>query len=223
MLGEFRVRVMDMETKDIITLGLSGSSFILSFAAIYLSHFRRAKITASLGPNIHIYYYPPKMVGIYLPVVFYNNSPTKGIVRKTFLEITDTNENNFALGWRTSNEIDKNNNYIEKGPAAPFKLDGYEAVTNALQFSWYNEIGAPELKFLEGSYVLRLHIWTSESLRPNATVIERFDISEEVATIMVTKLREGDTTTRFFPLAGKGLISFATGRQEVDFANLPSP
>jgi hypothetical protein len=218
LMGDYK-----LEAKDIVTLSLSGSSFALSLLAIYLSHFRRSKISASLGPNIHLYYFPPNMLGIYLPVVFYNNSPTRSIVHKVFLEISDTKDNNFALSWLTSNEIDKANNYIEKGPAAPFKIDGYEAITNALQFAWHNFPGIDELQFLEGDYTARLHVWTSTRLRPDVAVTERFEINVENAKVLAENRAKEINTTRFFPLSGKGIISFTTGNEPVDFANLATP
>lgn len=211
-----------MDKKDIATLILSGSSFVLSILAIYLSHFRRAKISAAIGPNIHLYYYPPNMLGVYLPVVFYNSSPTKSIIHKVFLEICDTNENNFALSWQTSNEIDKENNYIEKGKAAPFKVDGYEAISNGLQFVWYNHEGIPELEFLEGDYIARLHIWTSTRTRPDVTVTERFTIVAENAEVLANNRRDEIAKTRFFPMSGKGLISFTRGKKPIDFTELPT-
>lgn len=212
-----------MDIKDVLTISFTFIGLIVSLTTLYLTQFRRAKITASLGPLIHIYYYAPDRCGIYLPVVFHNQSPTKAIVYQAFLELEDTHGNNFALKWLTSNDINKEINYSERGPAAPFKIDGFEAISNALLFMWHNHPSIQSLEFLEGSYQSKLHIWTSDRIRPDVTVIERFDIDKELATIMADKKRTGDNTTRFFPLAGKGMISFATGRGPVDFAHLPQP
>lgn len=212
-----------MDKKDILTISFTFIGLIVSLTTLYLTQFRRAKITASLGPSIHIYYFAPDVSGIYLPTVFHNRSPTKAIIYQVFLELEDTNGNNFALKWLTSNDIDKNANYSERGPAAPFKIDGFEAISNALQFVWHNHPGIHHLEFSEGSYQSKLHIWTSDQTRPEITVVERFDINAEIAQIMADKKRAGDNTTRFFPLAGKGMISFTTGREPIDFANLPRP
>jgi hypothetical protein len=212
-----------LDKKDIFTISFTFIGLIISITALYLTQFRRAKITASLGPSIHIYYYPPDRCGIYLPAVFHNRSPIKAIVYQAFLEIEDTRGNNFALKWLTSNDIDKEINYSERGPAAPFKIDGYEAISNALQFLWINGSQLHRLEFLEGSYRIRLHIWTTNRLRPDVSVEERFDVDEELASVMDAKRKTGGNTTRYLPLAGKGMISFTTGQEPIDFANLPQP
>lgn len=212
-----------MDTKDVLTISFTFIGLVVSVTTLYLTQFRRAKITASLGPLVHIYYYESDRCGIYLPVVFHNQSPTKAIVYKAFLELEDASGNNFALKWLTSNDIDKSINYSERGPAAPFKIDGFEAISNALLFMWQNHPTIQQLEFLEGSYRSKLHIWISDRVRPDVTVTERFDIDEELAAIMAEKKRTGDNTTRYFPLAGKGMISFSTGKNPVDFAHLPQP
>lgn len=212
-----------MDIKDILTISFTFIGLVISLTTLYLTQFRRAKITASLGPLIHIYYFAPDRCGIYLPVVFHNQSPTKAIVYQAFLELEDTDGNNFALKWLTSNNIDKDINYSERGPAAPFKIDGFEAISNALLFMWHNYPTTQSLEFLAGSYQCKLHIWTSDRIRPDVTVTERFDINEELAQIMADKKRTSDNTTRFFPLAGKGIISFGTGKNPIDFAHLPQP
>jgi hypothetical protein len=208
-----------IENKDLITIGFTGLGLFISLTTLYLTQFRPAKITASLGPNIHIYYHPPDGVGIYLPVVFHNRSPTKAIIYKVFLEITDTAGQHFALKWLTSNIIDKENNYIEKGPSAPFKIDGFEAVSDALQFMWFNS-NPVQLNFLEGNYCIKLHIWLSGKLRPSVTVTEHFNVSHELADIMKQKKQSGENTTRFFPLTRMGMISFSTGYKPIDFTQV---
>lgn len=211
-----------MELKDIITLGLSGSSFAISLTALYLSNFRRANITASLGPTIHIYYYPPDQTGIYLPIIFHNQSPTKAIIYKLFLEVRNPRDNNFALSWQNKIQISTKNEYKVLDGAAPFKIDGFEAVSTAYQFMWYNSATA-ELRFDEGDYEIRLHVWLSEQKRPNIVVCERFDIDASLAGLMATALKRNDNNTRIIALAGKGIISFSTGTAPIDFANIPTP
>ena len=190
-----------VEGKDIFTIVVSSLSLIISMASLYLSNFRRPKTSAEIGPFIHIYYHPPDQTGFYLPVVFHNNSPTKAIVYKAFLEIIDTNGRHFALRWLTSNSIDKEMNYTETGAAAPFKMDGYEAKSDVLQFAWHNHPDLENLEFVEGSYEVTLYVWTANRTKPNISITERFDISKELAEIMHEKRSTGDNTTRYFPLA----------------------
>ncbi|SEM73617.1 hypothetical protein SAMN05443254_103479 [Bradyrhizobium sp. OK095] len=170
---------------------------------------------------IHLFYIVPSQPTVFLPVVFHNSSPTKAIIYKVFLEIEDTNGNHFALKWIGSVKIDLKNNYADTEVAGPFKIDGYETIPNALRFFWFNAEGGPQLDWLEGDYGLKLHVWTSDSVSPDYSTTDKLHIDADVAKIMADKKVTSDNTSRYLPLAGKNLLSFATGKNPVDFRNLP--
>jgi len=170
---------------------------------------------------IHIFYVKPTEPTIFLPVVFHNDSPTKAIVYKAFLEIEDTKGDHFALKWIGSVRIGLSNNYTDTELSGPFKIDGYETIPNALRFFWFNGEHIPQLDWLEGDYFMKLDIWTSASVTPDHSVSDKFHIDHEIAKIMAEKKAKSDNTSRFFPLAGKGLISFSTGNKSVDFSKAP--
>jgi hypothetical protein len=206
-----------METKDIVSVGFSSISLILSIGTLYLTQFRPPNVTVSTGPMIHIFYVKPEEPTIFLPVVFHNASPTKAIVYKAFLELTDTKGQHFTLKWMTSVKIDLSNNYTDIGASGPFKIDGYETIPNALRFFWYNANGGPQLDWLEGDYSIELHLWTSSTTKPTYSGFDKFHIDNEVAKLMAQKKAASDNTSRFFPLSGKSRISIYSGTNPVDF------
>jgi hypothetical protein len=169
---------------------------------------------------IHLFYVKPDEPTIFLPVVFHNASPTKAIVYKVFLELKDTKGDYFALKWYGSVKIDQDNNYTNTGLAGPFKIDGYETIPNALRLIWFNGRDNQQLEWLEGDYELTLHIWTSSSVQPDYSTSDVLQINDQVAAIMAEKKAQSDNTSRFLPLQGKSLISFATGKKKVDFSVL---
>lgn len=210
-----------MEMKDFFAVGISVVSLLMSGATLYLTQFRPASVAVSTGPFIHIFYAKPSVPLIFLPVVFHNDSPTKAIVYKAFLEVEDTKGDHFAMKWLGSVNIDLSNSYTDVSRAAPFKIDGYEAIPNALRFEWVNADKGNQLEWLQGKYTMKLHIWTSDTVSPNVTISDTFSLNAELATIMAEKKANSDNNSRYFPLDGKGLISFSTGKRPVDFSQAP--
>jgi len=207
-----------METKDLISIGFSTISLIVSIGTLYLTQFRPSNVTVSTGPYIHIFYVKPDLPTVFLPVVFHNASPTKAIVYKVFLEIEDTTGQHFAMKWIGSVKIDLSNNYTDTEVSGPFKVDGYETIPNALRFFWLNADNVPQFDWLEGDYSLKLHIWTSSSVRPDHTTTDKLYIDKALAKMMSDKKAASDNTSRYLPLSGKSLISFSTGKKPVDFS-----
>jgi hypothetical protein len=210
-----------MEMKDILSVGFSSLSLVISLGTLYLTQFRPSKVTVSTGPMVHLFYITPHEPTIFLPVVFHNSSPTKAIVHRVFLEIEDTKGDHFALKWIGSVKIDLSNNYTDTELAGPFKVDGFETVPNALRFFWVNGNQNQQLDWLEGDYSLKLHIWTSSSSKPNYSAVDKLHINADVAKIMVEKKAKSDNTSRFIPLSGKSLLSFSTGKNPVNFDDMP--
>jgi hypothetical protein len=208
-----------MAAKDILSFGFSLVSLLISLLTLYLTQFRPSNVTASTGPFIHIFYVLPNEPTIFLPVVFHNSSPTKAIVYKAFLEVEDTKGQHFAMKWTASVKIDLSNKYTDTEVSGPFKIDGYETISNALRFFWVN--GEPQFDWLEGSYKTKLDIWTSDSVEPDYSTSDNFHINKEVAAIMAEKKLKSDNTSRFLPLEGKALISFSTGKDPIDFRKIP--
>jgi hypothetical protein len=209
-----------LEVKDVFTVGISMISLLIAITSLYLTQFRPPRVTVSTGPMIHLFYVKPDEPTIFLPVVFHNASPTKAIVYKVFLELKDTKGDYFALKWYGSVKIDQDNNYTNTGLAGPFKIDGYETIPNALRLIWFNGRDNQQLEWLEGDYELTLHIWTSSSVQPDYSTSDVLQINDQVAAIMAEKKAQSDNTSRFLPLQGKSLISFATGKKKVDFSVL---
>jgi hypothetical protein len=203
-----------MEVKDAISIGFSTLSLFVSFGTLYLTQFRPSNVTASTGPNIHIFYIKPNEPTIFLPVVFHNDS------HKVFLEVQDTKGQHFAMKWTASVKIDLSNNYTDTELSGPFKIDGYETVPNAMRFFWING-GGSQFDWLEGDYGTKLHIWTSASDDPNYSISDKFHIDAELAKIMAEKKLKSDNTSRYLPLQGKALISFSTGNNPIDFTKAP--
>jgi hypothetical protein len=209
-----------MEIKDVLSVGFSTLSLLISVGTLYLTQFRSSNVTVSTGPNIHIFYVKPNEPTIFFPVVFHNDSPTKAIVYKIFLEVEDTEGQHFAMKWTASVKIDLSNNYTDTELSGPFKIDGYETIPNALRFFWVNG-GGTQLDWLEGNYATKLHIWTSDSVKPDSSTSDKFHIDKDLATIMAEKKLKSDNTSRYLPLEGKALISFSTGKNSIDFYKIP--
>jgi hypothetical protein len=206
-----------MEIKDYVAVGISALSLCLSLVTLYLTQFKPANVKVSTGPYIHLFYTKEARPLVYLPVVFHNDSPTKAIVYRAFLEIKDTKGDHFALKWLGSVKIDLSFNYTDTAVSGPFKIDGYETIPNALSFFWVNAEGLPSLDWLEGDYDLKLHVWTSDSTKPDYTVTDQLHITSDEAKLMADKKRDADNTSRFLPLIGKGLLSFSSGKKPIDF------
>ncbi|WP_148287953.1 hypothetical protein [Rhodopseudomonas sp. B29] len=210
-----------MDLKDLFAIGFSAISLIISISTLYLTQFRPAKVTVSSGPMVHLFYIQPSQPTIFLPVVFHNSSPTKAIVYSIFLEIEDTKGEHFALKWVGSVKIDLSNNYTDTSLAGPFKIDGYETIPNALRFFWVNGENMQQLDWLEGTYLLTLHIWTTaNSISPDHSVKETMVINKEVAATMAQRKASSDARSWFLPLVGKGLLSFSTGKKPIQFRHI---
>jgi hypothetical protein len=210
-----------MEIKDVVAIGFSTVSLVLSITTLYLTQLRPSNVNVSTGPMIHIFYINKTQPTVFLPVVFHNASPTKAIVYKAFLEVVDPKGDHFALKWIGSVKIDLANEYTDTELAGPFKIDGFETIPNALRFFWANAEGAAQLDWLEGDYQTKLHVWTSNSENPDYSTADKLHISTDVAKIMAEKKERGDNTSRYLPLAGKALLSFTTGQKPIDFRHAP--
>jgi hypothetical protein len=209
-----------MEPKDVFTVCLGLFSSVLSLLTLYLTQFRRPRIKVRAGPFLHFWHAAPDFTGFYLPVIFQNQSPTRGFVYKAFLTVKDPAGTYFAMKWTKSISIDKDFNYSEVGPSRPFNLDGYAAEADVLMFEWHDAPNAA-ITFAEGLYELTLNVWTRDRQSPDVFAREKFEILHEVQEIMRQKRISADTTSRFIPLQGHGLLAFSTGYNEVDFSEMP--
>lgn len=194
---------------------------ILSIVTLYLTQFRRPKITVRCSPaEIHFWHRPPEMTGFYLPVIFQNRSSAKGFVYKAFLTLKDPNGLHFAMRWTRSWAMDSEKEYTEIGPAKPFAMDGYAAKADILMFEWHDNTVA-KITFGPGVYELTLHIWTSERQSPDGFVIETFEVTPTVTEIMRERRRTEDPMTRILSLRGHALFAYSTGTEQVDFTKMP--
>ena len=202
-----------MEPKDYLTLGLSLLGLFVSVAALYLGQFRRPRFVVTLGPDVHLYYPADGGSAVYLPMIFSNNSPTRGVIYQIYLRILTPKAQNYYLRWRQEATIDDQTlEYSYLGRVKPLTVDGYSSQAKVYWFIWPSS--EQPLLFEEGRYSFTAYVWSKHSAQPDIEVTENLQLDKQGALALADNLKKKDPHTRYAYFVDRGLI--ATRAQEDD-------
>ena len=188
----------------------------IAITSLYLSNFRRPDISAGLGPDVHLYHPSDGGTAIYLPVVFTNNSPTRGAVLQAYLKISHPNGKNYYLKWLEEWKIStRQSDYEYISRAKPFTIDGHSSSFKLFWFLRPND--SNPLLFSKGKYQFTLHLWSKHQSSPTKESSETLEVSEIVEEILISRFKNNDPTTRIIHFEGKSLIASETTQDDQDF------
>ena len=213
---------MNLEIKDIITLTISSIALVLSGISLYRTHFRKPKLSISIGPDIHLFYVKEsKSPGIYIPIIFTNLSPVNGFVWRVMISIKDTSGGTTYINW--ANEISTDaafSAYKVIGNVKPFVVPGNSSIDKIFSFHYpinVNENKDMVLKWTEGRFDINVFIWLSkDSTQPKIVVSEHIVIDSNSAKALQTNLESGLMTTRYLYING-GLLLAKPDRENLGY------
>jgi hypothetical protein len=203
-----------VEVKDYLALSFSSLGLIVSVLALYLGQFRRSRLAAVLGPDVHIYHPSDGGTGVYIPIIFSNHSPTRGVVYQVFLRIRSPEGMNYYLRWRREATIAEPTwEYGFEGRAKPFTVDGHSSQAKVYWFLWPDN-EKQDLLFKEGKYSLTAYVWSQRIAIPDVATSEELEISREVEKILEDRRKAKDPVSRVLYLKDRGLIATATPKDD---------
>ena len=179
---------------------------LFAIYTVYLVHFRRASISAVLGPQIMAFYRysdrekKEETVGLIVPLTFVNTAMRPGIVKWASLLLwrDDAPDERFYLEWDKFGKFDKDKDqWFHEEEPHPLTVLGNSSVTRMVFFYWFYYL-SQRLILREGLYhiVLCYRIRGGEDKMPETEPYEmlidskEFAILEKVRTVAPGKVGE---------------------------------
>jgi hypothetical protein len=210
-LPQAKFGVFGLEFKDYFAIGTGSLSVLLSGLALYLTQFRKAKVSAQIGPAIHLYHPQDGGTAIYLPTIFLNTRPVNGAVFKAYLVVEGLDKQRFILKWLESANINiETRAYSRNSPSKPFTIDGHATIADVL---WFLCPEQSNLRFRAGDYNVTLFIWTNTDEKPSAVTKEVLTITPFVETFLAERKEKKDSTTRIIYFQNKAHIASVTNKE----------
>ncbi len=182
------------------------SATIAAFA-LWLTHFRKARIEVTLGPEVHFYHPRDGGSAVYVPFIFTNISPRRATVRQVFLEITTLSGEHRLMRWmREATIAPQSWEYSYKDRVKPISIDSFSSDSRVYWFLW-PENPQDDLRFIDGRYSLEAHVWLSKGSTPDVSSIQTITISKESEDELVKRRRLQDPQTRIHYFDTQTLIA----------------
>lgn len=155
-----------MEPSTIIAL----VSLVISLSTLVFTHLRPAKITAFIGPNIHLGYPSPGGVSMNIPVTFSNHGAQVGSIFRAAATIyhRDSPHQRYFMLWDSFMKLDIQTTprWVNDEMAHVLTVPGKSIVAKNILFAWYPS-SQPPIVLREGIYKVVFLYWTSELANPH--------------------------------------------------------
>lgn len=204
-----------------ISIVISSLSLIVAATTLYMNQFRKAKIKIILGPDIHMYHPSDGGTAFYLPVIFTNRSPTKGLVKEIFLKVECPDKGCYFMLWKEEVSISlKDMEYVHTDRAKPFTIDGYATTAKTYWFLWPQNKQQP-LTFKQGEYTFTIMARTAKGDITDVQQSEKLTISAELERVFLERMQQKDATTRYKYFDNKTLVAAFNQSGDCSFLNSP--
>ncbi len=195
-----------METKDWLPYLISGLSLVVSSIALYMGQFRRAKLKIIVGPDIHIYHPVDGGTAFYIPVIFTNKSPTRGLVEEIYLRMRTPSGRTYQLKWLEEIRLTiRDWNYDHLDNAKPFTIGGFESVSKVCWFLW-PEVREP-LELVAGQYSVSIEATSDKGKKPEIKKQKTLIISGETEKTLNLRKSSKDPKARIHYFEGDSEIA----------------
>jgi len=172
----------------LIPMIISIISLLVSLIIAYLVYLRPANPKMLVNTLLSFYPMPgnpnPSAVGFYLPITFYNWSPTGGSILEVRMIVshTDNPSQNFDMMWLDFNDTieleDGRPKWELTGKAQPIAIPGRSSISKTIRFGWFFYGNSP-MNIREGRYRVIVLAWTHTKKKPNLKEEFFFTITNE--------------------------------------------
>ena len=188
----------------LLAVGISLVSFATSGLTLYLTHFRRASISATVGPSFKIYYDTGKALSFYFPVTFFNRSHNIGAVSAVEL-ILPIGEEEYRFPWRSFSRFDlPTNSWTFLDLVHATAVPGKSTAKHTIWFGWpFDAAVQPQIPPGVHRFRIRYQVLPGGEVHE---IEERFVMSGEKAAELDGYRGKGISTTVDFFVGEKPVV-----------------
>lgn len=175
-----------------IALIVSTASFMVSGANLYLTQLRTTPIEVVMGQELALYYPEDGGFGMYVPISFVNTGGRGGIILRVRAILSRFGYNrNYEFEWAGFTARDSRASKIETVYPEALGIASTSTTSKRIWFAWRPHM-SPEFVLQEGSYTIKIAVWTTNSKGHDINVSKTFIIDEKTAKILIDRRNNQD-------------------------------